>query len=244
MAKRKDITGQVFNRLTAISGTNDKNQHGSYIWNFSCDCGNNFKCNISDVASGNTKSCGCLSKEILSTMHVTHGMSYTTEYKSWSKIMERCFDENCPEYAKYGAIGIVAQESWKDFKNFIEHIGPKPKDGNNYSVDRILNSLGYVEGNVRWATTHQQARNKGMYANNKSGVAGVYWKVQKHPSTDNTTLYAVAHWYALDGKSKSKFFSTKKFGKDGAFKLACELRLKMIQELNEQGAGYAELHGK
>ena len=61
-ASIKDITGQTFNRLTAISPTNNKKQ-GVTIWLFECSCGNEIERPFTDVKRGNTKSCGCLHKE-------------------------------------------------------------------------------------------------------------------------------------------------------------------------------------
>jgi hypothetical protein len=42
----------------------------------------------------------------------------------------------------------------------------------------------------------------------------------------------------------NKKFSVKKLGLLPAFKAAVECRRKMIEELNGQGAGYTENHGK
>ena len=54
----------------------------------------------------------------------------------------------------------------------------------------------------------------------------------------------VAHWYELDGKSKSKRFGVKVYGDENAFILAWEYRKKMIKLLNDNGAGYTDRHGK
>lgn len=53
-----DITGQKFNKLTAIKrvGT-DKNRRA--LWLCKCDCGNNFIAAAIDLRSGRVKSCGC-----------------------------------------------------------------------------------------------------------------------------------------------------------------------------------------
>lgn len=39
-------------------------------------------------------------------------------------------------------------------------------------------------------------------------------------------------------------FSCNKYGHEQAFQLACQWREQKIAELNEQGAGYSERHGK
>lgn len=55
--------GDKFGRLTAISLSHIGNHNRSYF-NFKCDCGNEKIILGSGVVSGNTKSCGCLSKEV------------------------------------------------------------------------------------------------------------------------------------------------------------------------------------
>jgi hypothetical protein len=71
---------------------------------------------------------------------------------------------------------------------------------------------------------------------NKHGLTGV-------SITDNggDRLYATASW-TENKKQKSKRFSIDDFGYEEAMRLAKEYRLKMIEELNAQGAGYTERH--
>ena len=45
------------------------------------------------------------------------------------------------------------------FQAFIDYIGLMPSDGQRYTIDRIDNKLGYIPGNVRWATNKTQANN-------------------------------------------------------------------------------------
>lgn len=56
--KEKDITNQRFGKLIAIK-KNPKNNK----WICQCDCGNITEVEISNLTSGNTKSCGCYQKE-------------------------------------------------------------------------------------------------------------------------------------------------------------------------------------
>lgn len=62
LGRIKDITGEKYNRLTAIRYIG-KDKHGAAIWLWKCDCGNEKEIVANSVKSGNTKSCGCLKKE-------------------------------------------------------------------------------------------------------------------------------------------------------------------------------------
>ena len=63
MAELKDWTGYRFGRLTVIQKAADRN--GMYHWLCKCDCGIEKEICIYHLKNGNTKSCGCLHKEIV-----------------------------------------------------------------------------------------------------------------------------------------------------------------------------------
>lgn len=65
---RKDLTGKKFRKLTAIK-INKVENHITW-WECKCECGNNIVAQASRLICGNTKSCGCLSKEIASQIHL------------------------------------------------------------------------------------------------------------------------------------------------------------------------------
>jgi len=59
-----DITGQRFNRLTALYRVKDKpTRNGSVLWHCRCDCGNEVDYSYQDLVYSNLKSCGCQKKE-------------------------------------------------------------------------------------------------------------------------------------------------------------------------------------
>jgi hypothetical protein len=58
-----DITGERYGRLTAIKPTEERD-NSSIKWLFQCDCGNEKIISVNNVRHGNTKSCGCLRKEM------------------------------------------------------------------------------------------------------------------------------------------------------------------------------------
>ena len=54
----KNITGQVFNKLTVVSRA-DVDKNGQACWNCVCECGNKVIVPGHDLRSGRKKSCGC-----------------------------------------------------------------------------------------------------------------------------------------------------------------------------------------
>jgi hypothetical protein len=60
----KNLVGKRFGRLSVINMT-DQRRHRNVVWRCLCDCGNYKYTTGILLKSGNTSSCGCLSKEIL-----------------------------------------------------------------------------------------------------------------------------------------------------------------------------------
>ena len=67
----------------------------------------------------------------------------------------RCNNPNVKNYHRYGGRGIEFRFS--SFKEFIEHIGPRPSS--NHQLDRIETNGHYEIGNVRWATCEDNNNN-------------------------------------------------------------------------------------
>lgn len=180
-------------------------------------------------------------QQICIDRNTTHGMSKRPEYSNWKDMLKRCFNPKNKRYADYAERGIsVHADFLEDFTAWFAEIGPKP-EGHGWSVGRIDNNCWYTYGNMRWETPAQQARNHTKQKNNTSGIVGV--KFRKRLIGGNYYSTFTAAWKQLDGTSKSKDFSADKYGYEEAKQLAIAYRNKMIQELNEQGAGYADSHG-
>jgi hypothetical protein len=152
----KDITGQKWNRLEAISFVK-KDSGNNARWLFKCDCGKEHEARGSEVRNGSVKSCGCLNTERNKEANTKHNLARSKVYKTWIAMKARCFNEQDPSFKDYGAKGIIVCTRWLQFENFIEDMGQPPK---GLSLDREDNTLGYNKDNCRWATNKEQIRNR------------------------------------------------------------------------------------
>lgn len=154
-----DLTGNRFGRLVVVS-RGESSASGFTRWICKCDCGGESLVLTASLNSGNTKSCGCLHKEITSKRRMTHGMTGEPEHQAWNHAKERCYNPKTWNYANYGGRGIKMCDRWKNsFENFLEDMGMRPSS--KHSLDRYPNRDGdYEPGNCRWATIIEQARNK------------------------------------------------------------------------------------
>jgi hypothetical protein len=92
--------------------------------------------------------------------------------------------------------------------------------------------------NLRCVTLAENARNHAMNSNNCTGVVGV-----KLTNNGNNKFYYTSQYQCLEqGKKIQTHFSIDKYGKEEAFRLACEHRLNAINTMNSLGAGYTERH--
>lgn len=76
----EDLIGKKFGRLIVLN---------CYMRNYKryclclCDCGKKKEIRADNIRKGLTKSCGCLSRELLKNRQTTHGASTTRLYKIW-----------------------------------------------------------------------------------------------------------------------------------------------------------------
>lgn len=155
-----DITGQKFNRLTAIDYV------GNQRWLCKCDCGKEKIVDAYALRHGKTKSCGCLHDEMARMNsfvegcphYKTHGASYTRLYREWLSMRNRCR----PSYHGHNSYydkGVVVCEEWKKFEVFQEW-ALKNGYSDELTLDRIDVNGNYEPNNCRWVDNITQQNNR------------------------------------------------------------------------------------
>lgn len=167
-------SGDRFGRLVVLSRAH-KNSPGTY-WLCRCDCGTERIIMGSALKRGRTKSCGCLQRETVRAMLLTHGDScrgrWAPEYTAWIDMRKRCNDPHHKWYPSYGGRDIAVCPQWVcSYETFLADMGRRPSAG--HSLDRINNNGDYTPQNCRWATRSQQQRNKRRHAKGRPQCAPV-----------------------------------------------------------------------
>lgn len=192
MSEEKDLTNQVFGKLTALYRYPDKYPDGRERWVCKCSCiaASVIVVRRKSLKSGNTKSCGCHRVERIRETNTRHGMCNAPEYRIWKAIKERCSYVKHKSYSDYGGRGITVCDEWKDsFDNFYRDMGPRPSK--DHTIERRESDKSYCKENCYWATRTEQNNNTRrniFYVRN--GVAKTLAAWCKELDLSYSTVYA------------------------------------------------------
>jgi hypothetical protein len=145
---KENVIGNKYGRLTVIEEITPTKSYKRRIVCI-CECGKTVTVELYNAKSGHTSSCGCLGDENRKNGRTTHGMSKTREYKSYCKMIERCYDPGDISYHNYGGRGIYVCDRWREsFENFIADMGLKPTP--SHSIER-KETNGIKKTQQQWA---------------------------------------------------------------------------------------------
>ena len=190
MARKKDLTGLKFGRLTVlyeVEPTYTSGGHKKITWHCICDCGKELNVRGEHLKSGSIQSCRCLNDE-------KRHMSKNKKYNSYdltgnygigydSKGNEFWFD--LEDY------DLIKDYCWYKHHEYFEanDTSVKPKKHialhklimndleNKYDIDHIKTESKFDnrKSNLRIATRSQNNTNKDIMNCNTSGATGVRW---------------------------------------------------------------------
>lgn len=151
------LTGQRYGRWLVCGYAGRRKTRPA--WHVICKCGNGRTVDGNNLQDGISQSCGCLKTEritIRDTIHGEAGKIRSPEFRTYLGARSRCNNPNVKGYANYGGRGIEFR--FKSFQAFLNDVGRKPTP--QHSLDRIDPNGHYEVGNIRWATSKEQSRNK------------------------------------------------------------------------------------
>lgn len=192
MGRLIDRTGQRYGRLIVTARQAGPASYGRRSkWVCVCDCGGTKIATGHELASGDTKSCGCLRKEITSALRKSHGRTTKDPtYMSWCAAKNRCYTRNSTKFSEYGGRGIAMCERWRNsFEEFLSDMGERPT---GKTLDRIDPNGNYEPLNCRWATPAQQSSNTRR---------NIIWRGER------TTIKAVADRVSVPRTSLNKLIA-------------------------------------
>ena len=145
----KDLTGQIFGRLTVVKRV-ENSKSGHTRWLCLCECGNEVIVYSTNLIRGITKSCGCYNREVVSNMFKKgYGESSYNSVINYYKKRAK----------KHGYEFSLSEDEVKELMSSpCEYCGEEPSNkrisiANNgdfeyNGIDRVDSSKGYVKSNV------------------------------------------------------------------------------------------------
>ena len=205
-----DLIGEKFGRLLVVK------RAGSYRGNISylckCECGKETIVSSYSLRTGNTKSCGCLNREIVLNRITKHGGHGTRLYRIWKNMKTRCFNKNFHTYKIYGGRGISVCKEWAEsFANFEKWANANGYN-DNLTIDRIDSDGNYCPENCRWVSMQEQANNtrRNHYIEYK-GVKRTLSEWARHLNMPYSKLkYRIQRGWTLEEAFNPKDFSYRK----------------------------------
>jgi hypothetical protein len=193
----RDLTGERFGRLIVTYRLIGKHVKRSYCYICKCDCGNETVGYQYELLNGDTKSCGCFTRERAIETNTTHGLSKTRFYQTWRDMLERTTNLKNHAYKRYGGRGIKVCKDWLVFENFVKDMYESYlKHSNDFSeketkIDRIDNDKGYYLENCKWSTNKEQCANRSSSV--KILIKGIYLSPIQIAEKYNLTYSSITH---------------------------------------------------
>jgi len=176
-----DLTGKRFGRLL-VKEECGRDKKGQKLWLCICDCTNIKITNGYRLQNGDTKSCGCLNKEMVTQAlkkyntydlfgeygigYFNNGECFYFDLEDYEKIKNYCWYKTKRGYA-FTHINTEKQESMH--RIIMDSLEDEEVD------HKSRNKLDNRKSNLRTCVRIQNGKNLSIATNNTSGVTGVHY---------------------------------------------------------------------
>lgn len=169
MGKVRDITGNRYGKIVVLYFTKVKN---NAYWMCQCDCGIVKEILGSSLKNGDTQSCGCYRKEVVTKHGDAKDNNRSKLYSVWLGMHDRCRNQNNISYLRYGGRGISVDTCWDAYSTFRQWALINGYQ-TGLQIDRTDNSKGYSPSNCAWVSRDMNGRNIRAHRDSTSQYVGV-----------------------------------------------------------------------
>lgn len=148
-----DMAGRTVGKWTVLAYVGEKK------WLCRCACGDEHTVVGAQLRTGKSSSCKRCANVGYAFKHgqASERNGFTRKYRAWVSMLGRIRDKTSPRARWYKDVPL--HQPWAEsFEAFDADVPGPPAD--HLTLDRIKGPLGYVPGNVRWATMKEQANNR------------------------------------------------------------------------------------
>jgi hypothetical protein len=155
------IKGEIYGSLTLTGNYNFVHQKGGrrLFVEAICKCGEIKDYAYRFLTNMNTSSCGCVRKERIREVQVTHNLSKHPLYSVYKDMIRRCYDINCKAYKDYDGRGIIVCDEWKNDIFAFRHWAMNNGYEIGLQLDREINDGNYEPNNCRFVTKDVNNKN-------------------------------------------------------------------------------------
>lgn len=127
-----------------------------------CRCGNTKSFPLSNLLSGNTKSCGCYNILNIKRTKTKYYPAIRSLYNIYCAMIRRCNNPLHPDYHNYGGRGVKVCKQWEeDYQNFLNwSLSNGWQKGLQLDKDIKGEGLLYSPDSCIWVTSFENANNK------------------------------------------------------------------------------------